>query len=163
MAGRAIKEIRGATSHIQEVPGTVTGRFDRYEGVKITPIRSELDGLVSEKFTSTLPAAMRKYLIEEKDAPFQGGSPALTIEPQVQWYHEASGAGKLLGSDSYAVVLFKLSADGAALGKLQVATKEAAATAGRKAMAKSMAKKLAHWFTKRRKAEREGKATEAAD
>lgn len=163
MATRAIKEIKGASSEIREIPGTVTGGFDRFNGATISPLRNELGGLVSEQFTSSLPVMLHKYLIEEKKAPFHGDSPRLTIEPQMQWFRETSGIGKLFGSDSYAVVLFKLSADGTELGKLEVATKEAAARSGRKAMAKSMAKKLAHWFQERRDAAEKKKKDEEED
>lgn len=154
MATRAIKEIKGASSEIREIPGTVTGGFDRFKGANISPLQNELGDLVSEQFTAGLSVMLHKYLLEEKNAPFHGGSPKLTIEPQMQWFCEASNMGKLFGSDSYAVVLFKLSEDGVELGRLEVATKEAAARSGRLAMAKSMAQELADWFKKRQKAER---------
>lgn len=160
MATRAIKEIKGASSEVREIPGTVTGGFDHFKGATISPLRNELGGLVSEEFTSSLPGMLHEFLLEEEKAPFPGGSPKLTIEPQMQWFREASGMGKLFGSDSYVVVLFKLSADGVELGKLEVATKEAAARSGRLAMAKSMAKELADWFKKRQKAERKQKEEE---
>lgn len=163
MATRAIKEIKGASSEIREIPGTVTGRFDRFKGASISPLQNELGDLVSEQFTSSLPAMLHKFLIEEKKAPFHGDSPKLTIEPQMQWFREASGAGKLFGSDSYVVVLFKLSADGTKIGKVEVATKEASSMAGRRAMAKSMAKKLADWFMKHQKAERKQQEEEGKD
>jgi len=154
MATRAIKEIKGASSEIREVPGTVNGRFDRFRGATISPLQSELGDLVSKDFTASLPVALHEYLVADEDAPFRGGSPKLTIEPQMQWFCEASGAGKLFGSDSYVVVLFKLSADGVELGRLEVVTKEAAARSGRRAMAESMSKKLSDWFKKRQEAER---------
>ena len=91
MATRAIKEMKGASSEIREIPGTVSGRFDRFKGASISPLRNELGGLVSEQFTSSLPAMLHKFLIEEKKAPFHGDSPKLTIEPQMQWFREASG------------------------------------------------------------------------
>ena len=76
---------------------------------------------------------------------------------------ELSAAGKLFGSDSYVVVLFKLSADGTKLGKVEVATKEASSLAGRRAMAKSMAEELADWFKKRQKTERKQQEKEGKD
>jgi hypothetical protein len=53
-----------------------------------------------------------------------------------------------MGSDSYAVVLFWLSAEGAPAGRVQVVTKEAASRTGATDVAKSMAKELARFFDK---------------
>ncbi len=152
MATRAITEIKGASSEVREIPGTVKGRFDRFKGADISPPRNELGGLVPTQFTSTLRTMLREFLVEEEEAPFRGDSPKLTIEPQMQWFSEASSMSRLVGSDSYVVVLFKLSADGVELGKLEVATKSGATRTDSSAMAKSMAKELAEWFEERQEA-----------
>ena len=104
------------------------------------------------QFTSALRTMLHEFLVEEEEAPFRGDSPKLTIEPQMQWFRQAGSMGKLVGSDSYVVVLFKLSADGVELGKLEVATKSGATRTDSSAMAKSMAEELAEWFEKRQEA-----------
>lgn len=151
VAKRAFKEVKGASSKAQPVPGTSVSRYSRYQGVSISNPRTDLGGLVDRKFTSALGTALRKELTTDKDAPFRGGSPTLTIEPEVAWYSEAGGLGGMLGSDSYAVVLFWLSEDGSPLGKVQIVTKSAASRTGEDDMANSMAKKLAGFFSKQRK------------
>jgi hypothetical protein len=152
VAKRAFSEVVGATSEADVVPGTSAAQFARYQGVNIKPLRTDLGGMVDSRFTSALPSALRQALTQagERDkgesAVFPGGSPTLEIEPQITWYHKAGGVGGLLGSDSYAVVLFWISADGAPLGKVQIVTKTAAARTGPEDMAKSMAKELAKFF-----------------
>ena len=74
----------------------------------------------------------------------------MEIEPVVMWYQEAGGLGEILGSDSFAVVLFHMKADGNEIGRVQVATKSAAARIDEADMAKSMAKELAKFFEKGR-------------
>lgn len=146
MAKRALSEVVGASSQTKVVPGTSTARFSQFQGVKINAPHSDLGALVNSRFTSALPSALREALATGKNAPFPGGSPTLDIDPEVTFYNDPGGMGDLFGSDSYAVVLFTLSADGAALGKVQVVTKTAAARTGPDDMAKSMAKSLGEFF-----------------
>jgi len=148
IATRALKEVQGATSKAQPVPGTSARGFGQYQGVDIKSPRSDLGSLVDRRFNASLPAELRRHLTTEKGAPFAGGSPVLTIEPEIIWYHEAGGLGGILGSDSYAVGLFWLSAADAPLGKVQVVTRSAATRTGPEDMAKSMAKELAEFFEK---------------
>lgn len=146
MAKRALSEVVGASSNAKVVPGTSTARFSQFQGVKICAPHSDLGGLVNSRFTSALPGALRDALTTGKNAPFPGGSPMLDIDPEITFYNDPSGMGDLFGSDSYAVVLFSLSADGSALGKVQVVTKTAATRTGPDDMAKSMAKSLGEFF-----------------
>ena len=52
MATRAIKEVKGASSEIREIPGTVTEQFDHFKGANISPLRNELGGDPDEVFDS---------------------------------------------------------------------------------------------------------------
>lgn len=151
LAKGAFKQVRGAHSKAIEVPGTLAGNFSEYKGVTISTPRTELGRLVPTKFSNTLPDALRKYLSEKDGAMFPGGSPTLTIDPQILWFHKAGGLKEMLGSDSYAVVLFRLSSGGVPKGRVQVVTKEAAAVTDEDDMAKSSAKELAGWFKKKMK------------
>ncbi len=148
-AKRVLKEAVGATSDGTEVPGTTKNTFARYRGVSVSPADSRLGGLVSGEFKAALPAEVRKALTTGEGALFPGGSPQLMIRPEVMWFHEAGGLGSIVGSDSYAVVLFQISGDEGALGRYQVVTKSAASRTGDTDMAKSMARELANWFKKR--------------
>lgn len=148
VAKRAVKEIRGARSKAQVVPGTVSDDFARFQGVLISPPHSELGGLVSPEYIAELHAALKQHLRTREDAPFPGGKPILEIDPQVHWYQSAGGLGGLMGSDSFAVVLFKLRGAGADLGSVQVVTKDAALHVHERGMAESTSKALAKWFRK---------------
>ena len=150
VATTAFKQIRGASSEVREIPGTLAGDFRQFRGARIAPPRTDLGTLVSGTFKGTLPVALKKHLSREKDAPFPGGSPEITIEPEIIWFKDA-GVMEAAGSYSYVATLFWLSADGKPLGRLEIVTKEAAARTGDKEKAESMAKKLAQWFQKRRK------------
>ncbi len=150
VAKRALKEVKGAGSKAVSVPGTSTSQFSRFSGVKISQPRTDLGGLVDRKFSSALTVALKTSLVSGKDPVFHGGSPALEIEPEITWYNEAGGLGGLLGSDSYAVVLFWLSSEGAPVGKVQVVTKSGASRTSEGDMAKSMAGELAKFFKKGR-------------
>ncbi len=66
------------------------------------------------------------------------------------WFHEASALGSIVGSDSYAVVLFKLRDGGTGVGRLQIVTSSAASRTGHADMASSMAGELADWFEEKR-------------
>jgi len=145
-ARRVLSEVAGASSKTKAVPGTSTARFSQFQGVKINAPHTDLGGLVNSRFSSALPGALRESLTTGKNAPFPGGSPTLDIDPEITFYNDPGGMGDLFGGDSYAVVLFTLSADGAALGKVQVVTKTAAARTGPDDMAKSMAKSLGDFF-----------------
>ncbi len=158
IAKRAFSEVVGASSKARAVPGLSTARLGQFQGVKINAPRSDLGGLVSSRFTSALPGALRKELITDKDAPFPGGSPTLEIDPEITFFSDQGGVGDLLGSDSYAVALFTLSSDGAPLGKVQVVTKTAASRTGDEDMAKSMAKSLAQFFAQSIKSARPKRA-----
>ena len=151
LAKGAIKQVRGAHSKAMEVPGTLSGSLGEYKSVNVSPVRTELGGLVPGKFSSVLPGAMREYLSEGKGAPFPGGSPALTIDTQIQWFHKAGALREMFGSESYAVVLYRLTSGGAEKGRVQVVTKEAAAHTDEDDMAKSSAKELADWLEKKMK------------
>jgi hypothetical protein len=149
-AKRVLKEAVGASSEGAEVPGTVKGTFARYRGVSVGPVETKLGGLVSAKFKAALPGEVRKALATKEDAPFPGGSPQLTIRPEVMWFHDASGLGSIIGSDSYAVVLFQISGEEGDLGRYQIVTSSAASRTGDADMAKSMARELAKWIERRR-------------
>jgi hypothetical protein len=148
VAKRAFSEVAGASAKALPVPGLATSRFAQFQGVKINPAHSDLGGLVSARFTGALSGALREALVTGKDAAFTGGSPTMEIDPVVTFYSEAGGLSELMGSDSYAVVLYTLSADGAPFGKVQVVTKTAAARTGDEDLAKASAKGLAQFFEK---------------
>lgn len=147
-AKRVIKEAKGASS--ETTPVSVKGRYANYAGVTIAPTQSELGRLVPAAFKKALGVELRKALVTGEEALFKGKSPNLKIEPHVMWFHEASTVGGIVGSDSYVVVLFKFSADGADAGKLQIVTSTAASRTGYADMAASMAGELADWFEEKR-------------
>jgi len=149
-AKRVLKEAAGASSEGAEVPGTVKSTFARYRGVSVGPVESKLGGLVSAEFKAALPAEVRKALATTEDALFPGGSSKLTIKPEVMWFHDASAIGSIIGSDSYAVVLFHVSGEEGDLGRYQIVTSSAASRTGAADMASSMAGELADWFEQRR-------------
>jgi hypothetical protein len=148
VAKRALSEVAGASAKATPVPGAAMSKIGQCQGVKINPAHSDLGGLVSSRFSSALAGALREALVTGKDAAFTGGSPAMEIDPAVTFYSEAGGLSELMGSDSYAVVLYTLSADGAPFGKVQVVTKTAAARTGDEDLAKASAKGLAQFFEK---------------
>ncbi len=150
VAKRALKEVAGAGSKAMAVPGTSTSQFARFNSVEIKPPRTDLGGLVDRKFSIALSSSLKSELVSGKDPVFHGGSPVLEIDPEITWYNESGGLGGLLGSDSYAVVLFWLSSEGAPAGKVQVVTKSGASRTGEDDMAKSMAGELAKFFEKSR-------------
>jgi hypothetical protein len=156
---RGAKEALGASSDVDEVPGTVTVNFSRFNGVDVAPPRSDLGGLVHAKFRDALVKEIYKRLTEaeeprEDEEPkpplFSGGSPVLRIEPYITWYHKSKGLGSMLGKDSYAVAIFWLKDGGMDVGRVQVVTKSEAMRTGHDDLAKSMAKGLAKYFKKRR-------------
>jgi len=148
IAKKAYKEARGARSKLQVVPGTVRGDVGRFKGVRVAPTRTDIGALASAEFVETLPGALRSSLAEGEGAPLPGGSPVIEVVPQVQWYHHAGGLKGIIGSDSYAVVLFLLCSEGDDVGKVQIVTKNAASRIGDREMADSMAKELAAWFSR---------------
>lgn len=144
-AKRTLKEVAGAGSDYEQVPGTAAGSFTRFASVTISPPRSDAGGLVSSTFKTQLTSELRRKLTSEKDAPFRAsGSPTLKIDPQIQWYHRGGG----LFPDKYAVVLFFLNGDGADMGRVQVVTHSEASGTGDDDMAQSMAKELVKYFEK---------------
>ncbi|OWY69623.1 hypothetical protein B7486_19915 [cyanobacterium TDX16] len=144
VVGRAVNEMKGSSSKSEPVPGMSGGSFASYQGVTIAPPRTELGGLVSTEFKTQLSAQLRKYLVTEKDAPFKGSSPMLTIEPAIMWYHRG-GVGGLM-PEKFVVTLFYLKADGADIGRVQIVTKSKAAGSGDDDLAESAAKELVDYF-----------------
>ncbi len=151
VAKRALKEAAGASSKARAVPGLTSSSLAQCQGISVGTPRSDLGSLVDPKFTSALPVALRDSLTGGEEPLFRGGSPTLEIDSEIAWYHEAGGVGGIVGSDSYVVVLFWLSVDGAPMGKVQLVTKSAASRTGEDDMAKSMAKGLASFLKKHRK------------
>lgn len=145
---RTFQEVRGATSKAEPVPGTAGRDFTRYKSVQIVPPQTNLGGLVSAEFKSQLVTAMHKELVTDEDAMFRGGSPTLTIEPEILWYHRGGISGAF--PEKFAVALFWLKEGGSEVGRVQIVTKSAAARTGDDAMAESMAERLAK-FLKRGK------------
>lgn len=149
-AKRVFTEVKGASSKATPVPGIVSSELVQYRGVTVGTPRTDLDVLVDRKFMSALPGAVRDALTTGEEILFPGGSPTLNIDPEVTWYYEATGVGDILGSDSYAVVLFWIETDGKPLGKVQLVTKSGASRIDEADMAASMAKGLAKFFKKGR-------------
>jgi hypothetical protein len=147
MAKRAFKEAKGAGSDCEPVPGTGGGSFAQFQGVTISPPRSELGGLVNTKFMTSLPTELRKSLVEGEKAQFKGSNPTLAIEPEVCYFHKGGGPFPT----KIAVVLYWLKADGADYGRVQIVTKSEATGTGDEDMAASNAKELASYLEKRKK------------
>jgi hypothetical protein len=145
---RGFKEFKGASSKAKVIPGTLTNALSQCRGVRIGRPRSDLGGLVDSRFAGALTRALHEALTKGDEPVFPGGSPTLEIDPEITWFHKSGVLGGIVGSDSYAVVLFWLSADGAPAGRVQVVTKEAASRTGATDVAKSMAKELARFFDK---------------
>jgi hypothetical protein len=144
-AKRTFKEMKGAGSEYEQVPGTAAGSFTRFASVTIAEPRSDAGSLVSSTFKTQLVSQLRKRLTGESDSPFRAsGSPTLNIEPQIQWYHRGGG----LFPNKYAVVIFFLNGDGADLGRVQVVTESEASGTGDDDMASSMAKEMVNYFEK---------------
>ncbi len=145
---RGLKEFKGASSKAKAIPGTPTDALSQCRGVRIGQPRSDLGGLVDPQFATALTGALHQALTKGDDPVFPGGSPTLEIDPEITWFHESGGLGGIMGSDSYAVVLFWLSSEGVPAGRVQVVTKEAASRTGAADIAKSMAKELAKFLSK---------------
>jgi len=144
MAKRTFHEFKGSSSDASPVPGTGGGSFARFGGVTVAPPRSDLGGLVNSKFNSCLVTELRKHLADDKDAPFKGGTPALSIEPEISYFHKGGG----VFPEKIAVVLYWLKGDGADMGRVQVVTKSEASGTGDDDLAQSNAKELAKYFEK---------------
>lgn len=144
MAKRTFKEFKGSSSDADPVPGTGGGDFARFGSVTIGPPRTDLGSLVNAKFSSSLTNELRKFLSEDKDAPFKGGGTALSIEPEIRYFHKGGGPFP----EKIAVVLYWLKADGADYGRVQVVTKSEASGTGDDDLAQSNAKGLAKYFEK---------------
>jgi len=151
LAKRGLKEVKGASSKSEVVPGTTGGGLSRFGGVKIARPQTDLGGLVDSRFRSALTSELQGALTRGKKPVFPGGTPVLAIEPEITWYHKAGALGGIMGSDSFAVGLFWLKADGADIGRVQVVTKSGAMRTGPEDMAKSMAGELAKFLKKKRK------------
>lgn len=146
MAKRAFKEAKGAGSDVEPVPGSGGGSFAQFQGVTIDPPRTDLGGLVNSGFMTSLPTQLQKHLTQEADAPFKGSTPALSIEPEVRYFHRGGGPFPT----KIAVVLYWLKADGSDYGRVQVVTKSEATGTGDDDMANSNAKELASYLAKRK-------------
>jgi hypothetical protein len=144
VAKRTFKEMKGASSDFDIVPGTSVSGYSQYNSVDIKPPTSELGGLVSTSFSNDLVSHLRKELTQGDDAPFRGGPPALTIEPHIMWFNK----GGSVFPDKHAIVLYYLKADGVEVGRVQVATKSEASRTGDSALAESSAEELVKFFEK---------------
>lgn len=150
---RTYKEAKGATAKAAEVPGTLTTDFKAFKGLQVETPETELDGLVVKDFLDSVKPMLVTHLAmpeegEEVPAVFPGGEPVLTISPKIMWYHERGGAGGILGSDSFAVGLFRLSAGGSEVARVQVVTKSGASRTEPPDMAEAMAKGLKRYIVR---------------
>ncbi len=150
---RTYKEAKGAGAKAADVPGTVQTDFREYKGVQIEAPRSELGDLVVPAFLDSVKPMLVAQLTQpsedgEVPAVFPGGEPVLTVTPQIMWYHERGGAGGILGSDSFAIGLFRLSANGTEVGRVQVVTKSGASRTEPPDMAEAMAKGLRRYIVR---------------
>lgn len=153
---RGFKEAQGASTKPYEVPGTLAGDLSSFKGVNVSAPQTKLGGLVSAKFRQALPAALRKHLVEEEEAPLKGGTPIVNMEPEIMWYYDATGVSELAGSNSYANVLYTFSENGNPLGQVLLVTKNASSREGDEDLAESNAKELAAWL--KDQAEKKAKA-----
>lgn len=159
-AKRVLKEGKGASSKAEPVPGTAGGSFARYKSVQIVPPRTNLGGLVSSEFKSHLVTAMREELVNDEDAMFKGGSPTLTIEPEIMWYHRGGIGGVM--PEKFVVALFWLKEGNSEVGRVQIVTKSEATRTGDDDLAESMAAGLAKFFGKVTKEEAKEKEKAAS-
>ncbi len=155
-AGRAFTEAKGAGAKAAAVPGLSTAQLRKYKGVSVGTPRSDLGSLVHPTFASTLRGAVIDKLTTSKDPDkppiFSGGSPTLEIDPHIMFYMRPGSLGGILGSDSYAVVLFWLKDEGGAdIGRVQVVTKSGASRTEPDDLARAAADGLADFFKKHRK------------
>lgn len=161
MAKRALKEVVGAGAKAEPVPPTRAATFAKYNSVEIKPARTNLGALVDKKYERSLPNALRKALTRSEDdepALFGGGGPTLEIEPEITWYSEPGGLGSIMGSDSYAVVLFWMSEGGQPVGRVLTVTSSGASRDDEFALSNATAKGLAKFFEEgRRKAKKKDK------
>lgn len=148
IARRTLAEAKGATSDASTVPGMGGHDFTRYSGVQIMPARSSLGGLVSSGFSAQLGAELEKALVRGEKASFKGGSPTLGVEPEIMWYHKG-GIGAIM-PERFAVVLYRLRADGGEVGRVQIVTKSGATRTGDDDLAESSAEELARHLRKLR-------------
>ncbi len=155
VAKRALKEAQGASTKPYEVPGSVAGNLTSFKGVNVGQPHTKLGGLVSAKFSQALPGALQANLVVEEEAPFKGGTPILTIDPEIMWFFDASGVSELAGSYSYANVLYTFSENGNVLGQVLLVTKNASSREGDEDLAASNAKELAVWFKDQAKKKKE--------
>ncbi len=154
-AKRVLKEGKGASSKSEPVPGMSGGDFTRFRSVQIVPPRTNLGGLVSTEFNSFLVTSLREELVNDEDAMFKGGSPTLTIEPEIMWYHRGGIGGVM--PEKFVVALFWLKEGGSEIGRVQIVTKSEATRTGDDDLAESMAAGLAKYFGKVTKNEQKEK------
>jgi hypothetical protein len=143
-AKRTFSEVKGAGSDACAVPGCGSESFAQFGSITVAPARTDLGTMVNSKFMTSLPTELRKSLAEDKDAPFKGGGPALSIEPEVRYFHKGGGPFP----EKIAVVLYWLKADGADYGRVQMVTRSEATGTGDDDLAQSSAKGLAKYFEK---------------
>lgn len=146
IAKRAFKEARGAHSNLWVVPGTIHSDLSQYRDVEVAKAKNDLGGLVSPAFANALPKAIKSATTTGENPPFPGGNPVLRVEPQIQWYSDASGIKDVLGSTSFAVTLLWLKDGDREIGRVQIVTKNASSHDDEEDMAESMAREFAEWI-----------------
>ncbi len=149
-AKRVLKEAKGASSKSQTFPDSSRNTYQSYKGVTVAQPTSDVSPFVSREFTAALRRELIEQLTKAEEPVFRSGEPSIQIEPKVLWFHATSGMGDLLGSDSYSVVLYTISADGKPLDRVQIVTKSAAARTGDDDLAKSNVEELVGWFEARK-------------
>ncbi|HWL92021.1 MAG TPA: hypothetical protein VNT79_00675 [Phycisphaerae bacterium] len=150
-AKRVFKEARGARTKGMTLPRGSRTTYKEFRGVTVKEPDSDVEPLVSRTFIRALPIELRRQLTSVSGAMFRRkGDPDLEIAAKVLWYYEAGGLGGLIGSNSYAVVLYTLSAGGQTLDQIQMVTKSAATRTGDDDMARSSVKGLVNWLQARR-------------
>lgn len=146
LARRTLAEAKGADSDANPVPGSGGRNFGSFNGAQIIPPTTNLGGLVSTEFKSQLSAALEEVLIRESKAPLKGGSPTLTVESEIMWYHR--GGISTIMPERFAVVLYTLRSEGGEVGRIQVVTKSGAARTDDRELAESSAEELATYLRK---------------
>lgn len=146
IAKRAIKEIRGARSKALPVPGSLKSDFSEFRDLEVAAPTTESGGLVSSRLMRALPRAIRAAVTGRPDSQFTGGHPVLQVEPQIQWYYEATGVKDIIGSTTFVVALLRLKANGAEIGRLQIVTKDESSRNDDEDLAESIGAAFADWI-----------------
>lgn len=146
---RTFTELKGASGKAVPAPGLSRASLANYNGVQIGGPRTDVGWLVNAEYRSALPSALRARLTQprgDKPAIFSGGSPVLTINPEIAFYFRPGALGGMLGNDSIAVVLFWFEGGGGPVGKVQVVAKSGASRTGAADLADATAKGLAEFL-----------------